>query len=192
MRTEDVRLRPATEGDAKFIALTVLEATDIKDSGDSSAWYRDVKKCLTECAEMKNTLYSYQNTIIAEAEGKPVGAIISYPGKMYRGYRVNTFCKLYQDTGLDLSTSPMETCEEEYYLDCLMVLPEYRGFGIGALLVKEACGSINMCEYKRIGLLVRSNDSWLKYFYFSLDFRETTGVHIFGNDYTRFVKILNK
>jgi ribosomal protein S18 acetylase RimI-like enzyme len=188
MRTEDVTLRPAVESDAEFIALTVIKAVDIKDNQDSSIQYNDIKKCLTECAEMKNTLYSYENTIIAEAEGKRVGAIISYPGKMYLGYRVNTFCKLYHDTGIDLSANPMETNEEEYYLDSLMVLPEYRGFGIGGLLVEKACESVSKYDYKRLALIARADDHWLKYFYFNLGFRETTDLRIFDHEYIRFIK----
>ena len=188
---QDVKIRHATKDDAEFIVHTIARSMNLNYEPSQHEFFKKLHDSLIECVCMERSLYSYTNTLIAELYGRVVGAIISYPGHVYHGFRVHTFSKIYEDTGLDLTANPMETTVEEYYIDCIMVLPEYRNQGIGRKLIQARIKTARNYGLKKVTLLAKESDNELHKFYFGLNFmHEPNTLHIFGDDYYRFVRFL--
>lgn len=191
---KDLIIRQATPNDADFIARTVMTAMDMKLKPGDSEWNKQrikIFESLIECAKMEKSLYSYNNTIIAEVNGETAGALISYPGVSYRGFRVHTFAKMYEDTGIDLTFNPFETKEGEYYFDCMMVHMKYRRKGIATRLLEEGYKKATDLGYNNVHLLAKVKNTKLCSFYFKQGFmRELQPIHIFDDDYYKFVKFL--
>ena len=68
---DNIIIRKARKEDSEYVAKTVLTALDM-DTSDLE-WVR------TSCSDPES-MYSWNKSLIAEADGKPVGCIISYSG----------------------------------------------------------------------------------------------------------------
>ena len=93
-----VTIRKAVKEDALFMAERILWAIGVPDAKDS-----DAETLSTVCA-MKDVLYSYENTLIAEVDGERVGIMISYDGALYSTLRVKTFSNVGDALKCDFST----------------------------------------------------------------------------------------
>lgn len=191
-----IEIRKATPKDRRFIALVMAEA--IGDSimeriskGISTA---DMLRLtlLESVATRTDTLYSWNNTIIAEGEnGEPLGALIAYPGKDYKKLRETTFDLLKEIITFDITTMDDETKPGEYYLDSLAVLPQFRNKGIGkSLLIKgiEKAKSLAMpCV-----LACDPENNTGKALYLRMGFRQDGEMFIFGKKYLKMTIGLQK
>ncbi len=135
------------------------------------------------CAQ-PGVLYSPDNTLIAEMDGKPVGMITAYDGARYAEMRRRTFAIIKEVMGLEFPDMEDETRPGEYYLDSAAILPEYRGKGIGTLLLRHGIE-----EGQRRGLLttlaVDPVNVKAQRLYDSLGFRRNGELFIFGHTYWR-------
>ena len=181
-----INIRPVNEHDAPIIARCVLAAMEIFDI---DAIVPDKMMPMVKNIELAATddkrLYSCTNSIIAEADGVPVGCIISYDGSNYAALRKRTFDILYEESGLDLRDNPMETSSGEYYLDCMAIRHKYRGRGIGHLLMKAAIEQGKALGIKRFTLLVEKSHKSLGDYYARLGFAPKEEIYAFGTDYVK-------
>lgn len=182
----DINIRIANSNDAPIIARCVLAAMEILEI---DAIVPDGMMPMLENLELAATddkrLYSCANSIIAEADGDPIGCIISYDGSNYAALRKRTFDILYEESGLDLRDNPMETAAGEYYLDCMAIKRKYRGQGIGHLLLKAAIGLGKAVGIKRFTLLVENSHKRLGEYYARLGFVPKEEMFAFGTDYVK-------
>ena len=112
-----VQLRDATLDDAPFMPRVVLAGIDMLDLEEMLPdEQRGIYEHLIEICRMDDTLYSYCNTRIAEADGNLVGALVAYDGACYARMREKTFGLVKQTSGMDLSRNAMETGPGEFYL----------------------------------------------------------------------------
>lgn len=172
-------IRKATPADTEYVAKTVLTALDM-DTSDLG-WVK------ASCADPQS-MYSWNKSLIAEEEGKQIGCIISYSGDDYQRLREYTWSKLWK--GVDpaaIRQSAIETYPGEYYLDSLAIEPEYRGKGLGKILMKAAIEEGKNLGYKNFALLVAGEKPRLKEYYASLGFEEDSEVNFFGHRYKRMV-----
>ena len=184
-----VQLRNATSDDAPFIARAVLAGIDMLDidaklPDDQRAIYEH----LMAICRMDDTLYSYWNTRIAEVDGNRVGALVAYDGTRYAALRAKTFGLVQQTSGMDLSRNAMETGPGEFYLDSMAVLSDYRGLGIGKMLMRDRMDYALRNGFQKVTLLVDKDKPRLQQYYESLGFVFVEEMFVFGSWYNKLGK----
>ena len=162
MGNNEVGIRKAQPEDAGFIALVVAMAL----GGNEEHWLYGVFK---ELAGRGHSQYSYRNVLIAHMGGKPVGAIVGYDGARLRELREPIFELVRQNTGKVIEIED-ETAAGEFYIDSLAVLPEYRGCGVGRMLLCAMRDMAVEAGYERVGLIVDFENPRAERLYTSLGF----------------------
>lgn len=175
-----VVIRKAREDDAEYVAKTVLTALDMDSSG--------LERVKLSCADPRS-MYSWNKSLIAEADGKPIGCIISYPGDNYKAMREYTWSRIWKDIDMEtIKNSAIETYPSEYYLDSLAIEPEYRGKGLGKSLMLAAMERGRQLGYERFALIVSFDKPRLKDYYAGLGFKVAEDINFFGHTYHRMIK----
>ena len=184
-----VQLRDATLDDAPFIARVVLAGIDMLDiDAVLPDEQRAIFEHLIEICRMDDTLYSYCNTRIAEVDGRPVGALVAYDGACYAKMREKTFGLVQQTSGMDLSRNAMETGPGEFYLDSMAILPDYRGVGIGKMLMRDRMEFALNNGFQKVTLLVDKDKPRLQEYYQSEGFSFSKEMFVFGAWYNKLEK----
>jgi len=173
-----INIRQATIEDAPLVASTALRAV-VDEAPEQSGWW----DLMMSVSGREDTLYSWKNTLVAECDGVKAGAIISYPGAFYVEKRDSTFALF----GNDAPSSEYETGAGEYYLDSLMVLPEFRGQGIGSALMNAAIAKAQAAGYQRITLIVSDEKPRNRAMYERLGFKALSPIIFLGEPYTKMV-----
>ena len=184
-----VQLRDATLDDAPIIARVVLAGIDMLDiDAVLPDEQRAIFEHLIEICCKDDTLYSYCNTRIAEIDGNPVGALVAYDGARYARMREKTFGLVQQTSGMDLSHNAMETGPGEFYLDSMAVLSDYRGVGIGKLLMRDRMEFALKNGFPKVTLLVDKDKPRLQEYYQSEGFSFSKEMFVFGAWYNKLEK----
>lgn len=82
--------------------------------------YEHQHEAMTEVAARRGTIYSYENTIVAEVDGRAVGAMCAYDGADYVRLKQPVVDILGPDSGF---AQLQETEAGEFYLDSVGVYP---------------------------------------------------------------------
>ena len=181
-------IRDALPSDAPFLAQCIMAGMHFYDfEGFMTDNLEDICDGITECEGRDDTLYSYTRTRVAEIDGKLVGALLSYPGDIYKDLRDRTFRQCLPDFVIKNAGDELETVPGEYYLDSLAVLPEYRRQGIGSALLRDGIAKGLSLGYATIVLLADSEMPNLIRLYGSLGFTPSGRRHAFGTDFQRMV-----
>ena len=184
-----VQLRDATLDDAPFIARVVLAGIDMLEiDAVLPDEQRAIFEHLIKICRMDDTLYSYLNTRIAEIDDNPVGALVAYDGARYSALRAKTFGLVQQTSGMDLSHNAMETGPSEFYLDSMAILSDYRGIGIGKLLMRDRVDFAFNNGFQKVTLLVDKEKPRLQQYYESEGFTFSEELFVFGSWYNKLVK----
>ena len=130
---------------------------------------------------LPNSVYSYENALVALVNDKPVGAIISYDGARMEELRKPAFKLIKDSSGVEPQLEP-ETKAGEYYLDSLAVLPEYRGMGVGRALIKAATERAFQMGFDKVGLLVDSSNPKAEQLYLELGFKRVNPTILLGHE----------
>lgn len=183
-----VQLRDATSDDTPFIARVVLTGIDMLDIDAAiTDEQRAIYEHLIDICLMGDTLYSYLNTRIAEIEGYRVGALVAYDGARYAALRAKTFGLVQQTSGMDLSRNAMETGSGEFYLDSMAILSDYRGIGIGKMLMRDRMDYALRNGFQKITLLVDKDKPRLQRYYESEGFAFDEEMFVFGSWFRKLV-----
>lgn len=179
-------IRDARPSDAPFLARCILAGMHFYDfEGDMPDDVTGILENLTACEGREDTLYIYSRTRVAEVDGKPVGAMLSYPGALYQELKVKTFREFWPAFFTQFGDDDPETDPGEYYLDSLAVHPDYRGQGIGRALLEDAVKiGINQ-GFTQIALVADAGMPHLVSLYASLGFVPADHRHAFGTDFLR-------
>lgn len=184
-----VQLRDATSEDAPFIARVVLAGIELLDM---DAALPDNQRVLYEhlvgICRMDDTLYSYRNTRIAEVDDCAVGALVAYDGARYAKMREKTFGLVQQTSGMDLNHKAMETGPGEFYLDSMAILSDYRGAGIGKMLMRDRVDFSLSNGFQKVTLLVDKDKPRLQRYYECEGFAFSEEMFVFGAWYNKMVK----
>lgn len=178
-----ITVEPATADDAAFVATVMAEAVGmpVMENG------RTPDENLTDICRRTDTLYSWQNAVIAKIDGEPVGGLISYDGHGYHEVKVRTFGLVPKDMlEFDVDKMDDETGDGEYYLDSLAVLPQQRGHGIASLLLKYGVEKAREKHLLPILACDPANANALR-LYTKIGFRQEGTMFIFGHEYMRMV-----
>ncbi len=179
-----MRIRPATIEDAPFVAWTVLIAVGIENPDNN------LIDSVTGMCRRTGVLYSWQNSLVAEQDGKVVGCLISYDGADYQSMRTETFRVIAEETGRDFQQMEPETEAGEFYLDSLAVLPEYRSQGIATQLLKAGVERARQLHASKASMVVSPQNPKAQQLYESLGFQYVKDMFLFNEDYRKMIKEL--
>ena len=183
-----VQLRDAVSDDAPFIARVVLAGIDMLEiDAVLPDEQRGIYEHLIDICRMDDTLYSFCNTHIAEIDGVPVGALVAYDGARYAQLRKTTFGLVQQTSGMDLNKNAMETGPGEFYLDSMAILSDYRGVGIGKMLIRDRMDCALNNGFQKVTLLVDNDKPRLQKYYESEGFVFSAEIFVFGAWYNKMV-----
>lgn len=158
-----MRIIPATIEDApvigRAITLAIGEEITANLAGDLHST-EEVADLFASLAMLPDSQYSYLNTLVAvNDDNEVVGVAIAYDGALLHELR-ERFISAAADR-LDLIFDGEivdETDSEEFYLDTLAVLPQYRRQGIAGRLIQATAERAREIG-KPLGLLVdKEND----------------------------------
>ena len=184
-----VQLRDATSEDAPFIARVVLAGIEMLDMDAALPdKQRDLYEHLVEICRMDDTLYSFRNTRIAEVDGCAVGALVAYDGARYAKMREKTFGLVKQTSGMDLNHNAIETGPGEFYLDSMAILSDYRGVGIGKMLMRDRVDFSLSNGFQKVTLLVDKDKPRLQRYYECEGFAFSEEMFVFGAWYNKLVR----
>lgn len=182
-------IRSAKKEEAAHIAELFLLAWPVEEILDSNQiTYNQLREFITLIAASRDTIYSYENTVVAEVDGKVAGAMCAYDGADYQRLKQPIVDTLGNDSGFaDLK----ETEAGEFYLDSVGVLPEYRGQGIASLLFEAQCQRASSLGHKVAGLIVDEDKPMAEGLYIKLGFRYIDDKDFFGHKMKHMIKQLN-
>lgn len=175
----DYVIRPATPDDAPIIASALTMAL----GEETMKMYcgENCQRVLEELAQREDTQYSYRNALVAEVDGIPAGAIVGYDGARLHELREPTLRLIEERTGHVFAGVEDETSPDEFYLDSLGVLPEYRNMGIGGQLLTALRDKAFAEGFERAGLLVDTENPKAERLYLSLGFERIEARNLFGH-----------
>ncbi|MDE7127958.1 MAG: GNAT family N-acetyltransferase [Bacteroidales bacterium] len=183
---EDIIIRDATAEDIPLVAKCTMAAIGLYDfSPHMSQEQQRSYDFLTEICGADNTLYSYRKARVATISGTPVGCLISYGGESYADARELTFGMAEKVLGIDLSDTETETCDGEYYLDTMAIIPAFRGYGIGKKLLLDGIERGRRGGYGKVTLIVDKEYAHLKEYYASVGFKGDMEMRCFGDTYIK-------
>lgn len=183
-----IRIRSAVQEDIPFISRCVMAAAGIRDMDNESDDTQS--SVIRDICAMEHSLYNWNHARIAvdSQTDMPVGCLIGYDGKRYARAREMTFGYLEEHLGWKVKDTDMETCKGEYYIDSLAVIPEYRGKGIGRLLVEDAISEAREAGHNRLALIAEIEAPALQSYYYSMGFNPEEEIIFFGTRYIRMVR----
>ena len=175
----DMTIRMARPEEAAQIAGLFMLAWPVDEILESNGIsYEELHAYITHVAEKKGNIYSFENTVVAEIDGKIAGAMCAYDGAEYQRLRQPIVDTLGKDSGFaDLK----ETEAGEFYLDSVGVLPEYRGRGIASGLFEAQCQRAASLGHKIAGLIVDTDKPQAEALYARLGFRYIDDKDFFGH-----------
>lgn len=179
MNTPKITIRTARPEDAPAIAQVIAMAIgdEVALCNYCGEHYLDV---LTEIARSEGTQYSWQNSLIAECGGVVAGAVVGYDGAHLEELRNGTLTIINQRTGRT-PTIADETSAEEYYIDSVAVMPNYRSLGVGSHLVDAFCERAFAEGARQVGLIVDTKNPKAERLYASLGFKCVGECDFFGH-----------
>lgn len=174
MKENRITIRKATLSDAPLIARIVLMALHY----DESHPFYDVFK---ELAARTDAQYSYCNALVAEVDGEAAGAIVGYDGARLYELREPLLAIVREREGRELEIED-ETSAGEFYLDSLAVLPDFRGCGVGGMLLAAASERAFADGFERVGLIVDFDNPRAEALYSSLGFERVNPTTFLGHN----------
>lgn len=181
-------IRDARPSDAPFLAECILAGMHLYDFeeivNDDLA---DALENITQSEGREDTLYTYSRTRIAEVDGKPAGALLSYPGELYKELRDKTLREYWPSFFTQFNNDESETDSGEYYLDSLAVHPDFRRLGIGRALLEDGIKIGLSKGFTQIALVADAGMPHLIKIYQSIGFVPADHRNVFGTDFLRMI-----
>ena len=181
-------IRRARKEEAAQIAELFMLAWPIDEILESNGLtYEQLHESMTTIAAAEETIYSYENAIVAEVDGKVVGAMCAYDGADYQRLKQPIVDILGADSGF---AQLKETEAGEFYLESVGVLPEYRGKGIASRIIEAQCKRAALLGHKVAGLIVDVDKPQAEALYARLGFTYLDDKDFFGHTMKHMVRNL--
>lgn len=188
MEMSNIIIRYANKDEASQIAELFMLAWPVEEILESNGLtYEQLHESMTAIAAAEETIYSYENTIVAEVDGKVVGAMCAYDGADYQRLKQPIVDVLGADSGF---AQLKETETGEFYLDSVGVLLEYRGKGLASSLFEAQCERAASLGHKVAGLIVDIDKPQAEALYTRLGFRYLDNKDFFGHTMKHMVRNL--
>lgn len=181
-------IRRARKEEAAQIAELFMLAWPVEEILESNGIsYEQLHESMAAIAAAEETIYSYENTFVAEVDGKVVGAMCAYDGADYMRLKQPIVDLLGADSGF---AQLKETEAGEFYLDSVGVLPEYRSRGIASSLFEAQCERAASLGHKVAGLIVDVDKPQAEALYARLGFTYLDNKDFFGHSMKHMVRNL--
>ena len=181
-------IRQAYKEEASQIAELFMLAWPVDEILEyNSISYDHLRESITLTTASEKTIYSYENTFVAEVDGEVVGAMCAYDGADYQRLKQPIVDVLGPDCGF---AQLKETEAGEFYLDSVGVLPEYRGRGIASGLFEAQCERAATLGHKVAGLIVDVDKPQAEALYARLGFVYLDDKDFFGHKMKHMVRQL--
>lgn len=181
-------IRRARKEEAAQIAELFMLAWPVEEILESNGIsYEQLHESMAAIAAAEETIYSYENTFVAEVDGKVVGAMCAYDGADYMRLKQPIVDLLGADSGF---AQLKETEAGEFYLDSVGVLPEYRSRGIASSLFEAQCERAASLGHKVAGLIVDVDKPQAEALYARLGFTYLDNKDFFGHTMKHMVRNL--
>ena len=175
----DISIRKARKNEASQIAELFMLAWPVDEIIESNGiTYEQLHESMTEVAASEQTIYSYENTYVAEVNCKIVGAMCAYDGADYQRLKQPIVDILGPNSGF---AQLKETEEGEFYLDSVGVHEEYRNKGIGSKLFAVQIERAKSLGHKVVGLIVDEDKPQAEALYRRLGFKHLDNKDFFGH-----------
>lgn len=185
----NIVIRKAHREEASLIADLFMMAWPVDEILDSNQIsHEQLYESITLIAANEDTIYSYENTVVAEIDCKVVGAMCAYDGADYQRLKQPIIDALGPDCGF---AQLKETEKGEFYLDSVGVLPEYRGKGIASRLIAAQCERAASLGHKVAGLIVDVDKPQAEALYTRLGFTYLDDKDFFGHKMKHMVRQLD-
>ena len=179
-------IRPARREEAPQIAELIMLAWPVDEiTASNGITYEQLLESMTAIAARTETIYSYENTFVAEADGKIIGAMCAYDGADYQRLKQPIVDILGTKSGF---AQMKETEAGEFYLDSVGVLPAYRGQGIASKLFAAQINRAASLGHTTVGLIVDIDKPEAEALYTRLGFVHLDDKDFFGHMMKHMVK----
>lgn len=146
---------------------------------------KELLASVSELNKRTDVLYSWRNTLIAEIDRQPVGALVCYDGACYREMREITFPLIAQMSGNDFRDMELETGPGEFYIDSMAVLPEHRQQGVATALLRAGIERARKLGIPKVTMVVSPENPNAQRLYESLGFHFERDMFLFGENYRK-------
>lgn len=165
-------IRPAKKGDYSQVAPLIVQAMeDLACTFVNSKNVENAYPLFEHFFQLPENQYSYQHTLVFEADGVIAGSLITYDGCMLPLYRAPFLEYIKKNYGVHDLVIENETMPGELYIDTLSVSPKFQGQGIGKRLLRAAENLAREEGLMKIGLLVDYNNPNAKRLYLALGYK---------------------
>lgn len=169
-----MNIRRAHPTDARLIGESIVmaigEEIALSLAGENHT-IEDVINLFASLATRTDTQYSYLNTLVVMGDfGKPAGVAVAYDGARLHDMRRHFFAAAADRLGVHMENVEDECTPDEFYLDTLAVLPDYRGKGYAQALIQATAERARECG-KPLGLLVEKENHPARRLYEKAGFR---------------------
>lgn len=168
-----ITIRAASPEDADLIALVLAMAL----GGDGSHPFFEIFAGL---ARRDDTQYSYRNALVALVDGVRAGAIVGYDGARLHELRAPMEEILRKMHGDDFVLEE-ETSAGEFYLDSVAVFPQFKGLGVGRMLIGRMSERAFAEGFDRVGLIVDFDNTKAEALYSAMGFRRVNPTTFLGH-----------
>jgi len=186
---DEVIIRKAVREEARQIAELIMLAWPVEQILEATGIaYQELLEAIRSVVEMPETIYSYENTFVAETDGIVVGAMCGYDGADYQRFKQPVVDMLGNDSGF---AELRETEAGEFYLDSVGVMAGYRGRGIASSLFKAQIARAASLGHSKVGLIVDEDKPQAEALYNRLGFNYVDDKDFFGHRMKHLVYKIN-
>ncbi|MDA5109959.1 GNAT family N-acetyltransferase [Brevibacillus thermoruber] len=181
-------IRKATPADAACVAPLIYEAIgSIAHTLTGAVEADEAIRVIEAFFRMERNRLSYENAVVAEVGGEPVGLALFYHGSRTEELDRPFVQRLARLTGI-APVIVKEARSDEFYLDTLAVRADQRGKGIGRRLLARFEAEARARGHERIALLVDQENPQARKLYESIGYRPDGTLLVSGHLYDHMVK----
>lgn len=184
----DIKVRKSTLQDAPSIPPLIIDAIgEIANRITGEETEEKITAALIELFKREDNRNSHLNTYIAEHDGQVAGMMIIYGGDK----AIELDAQL--ENWLASKNAPIQTIEvearpDEYYIDTICVHPNFRGQGIGTILLNHAELLCKEAGYSKLSLSVELEKKRARHLYEKIGFVFSEPWMIIGEEFDHMVK----
>jgi len=166
-------IRKAVAGDGIVVAHLLVQAMgDLALFFTSNSAYNEQVRLFEMFFLQNDNQYSFENTFVYEEAGKVLGSVNGYDGGRLKELRSSFFRYVEAEYHVQIPACDDETEAGEFYIDCVSVLPEMQGKGIGKRLLTAMIEKGIEQGFKKVGLLVDCHNPDAKRLYTQIGFHK--------------------
>ena len=186
----DIIIRKARKEDAEATVPLIMEAIgDISMQMTGETVEAEITKEFIQLFNRTDNRHSYLYTYIAEIEGKVAGALVFYSAEQAVILDANLEKYLSDKKGTSVKIDS-ETLPGEWYIDTVVVDPNYRGLGIGTKLLAYAEHLVKQAGGGKLSLNVETEKDAAIRLYNRLEFVNVCPWTIIGEPFYHMVKMV--